>query len=126
MVPLPVDVGFAFNTQTMKLGDIVEASALSYGFNVSKQFGPGILNITPYGGFMLESSNMEFKYDYVLKAANNPTEQDLVQQIKFDVDGDNTHRFIVGFNVKAGAFNFNADYNITEYNSFTTGIGIGF
>lgn len=126
MVPLPVDVGFAFNTQTMKLGDIVEASAISGGFNISKQFGPGMLSITPYGGFMLESSNMEFKYDYVLQAAGNPTEEELVQQIKFDLDGDNTYRFIVGFNAKVGAFSFNADYNIADYNSFTTGIGISF
>lgn len=126
MVPLPVDVGFAFNTQTMKLGDIVEASAISGGFNISKQFGPGMLSITPYGGFMLESSNMEFKYDYVLQAADNPTEEELVQQIKFDLDGDNTYRFIVGFNAKVGAFSFNADYNIADYNSFTTGIGISF
>ncbi|MDY6915999.1 MAG: DUF6588 family protein [Candidatus Cloacimonadota bacterium] len=126
MVPLPVDVGLVFNTQSMKLGDVVEASALSGGFNVSKQFGLGMLNITPYGGFMLESSNMEFKYDYVLKATDNPTEEDLIQKIKFDIDGDNTHRFVLGLNVKAGIVNFNADYNIADYNSFTTGIGISF
>ena len=122
---IPVDICLAFFTQSMEIGDIVTANATAFGLNASKTFGPGMLSITPYAGFMLESSNMEFQYEYQL--GDDPTGQPFPpKKVKFDIDGENKSRFTIGLNFRIGPVNLNGDYNLGKYNSFTAGFGLGF
>jgi hypothetical protein len=50
----------------MEVGSYMKATGTTMGLNVSKTFGPRMFSFTPYAGLMFESSNMEFKYDYVI------------------------------------------------------------
>jgi hypothetical protein len=123
-VPLPIDICASFFTQTMNLGEYVTANATAFGINASKTLGFKFLSITPYAGFMLESSNMEFKYSYDPGEVQGQA-LDTVD-IKFDIEGKNTNRITLGTTLRLGVFNINADYNIGKYNSFTAGFALGF
>lgn len=123
---IPIDICLAFFTQSMELGDIITANATAFGLNASKTFGPRMLSFTPYAGFMLESSNMEFQYEY--QVGNDPFSGEPLppKKVKFDIDGENTSRLTVGLNFRIGPVNLNGDYNFGKYSSFTAGFGLGF
>ncbi len=118
--PLPVDLSASFFTQKLDVGTIFSTKATAFGVNVSKRFGPGALNITPYAGFMLESSKMTFTYDY--NAPVPGTTLTTKQHINFELDGENSSRIVLGLSLKLLFLNINADYNIAKYNSFTGGV----
>ncbi len=115
---LPVNVAASFFTQKLEVGDMFKTTTTAFGINVSRQFGPGIVNVTPYAGFMLESAKMEVTYDYIV---DTPTGQ-YTQQINFELEGENKSRFTLGLNIKLLIFNINADYNFGKYNSATAGV----
>ncbi len=117
--PLPVDFSVSFFTQTLDVGTIFTTKATAYGINVSKRFGPGALNITPYAGFMLESSEMTFDYTATLSTPNGGTQQ---IHVNLPLKGDNKSRLTLGLSLKLLFLNINADYNIATYNSFTGGV----
>lgn len=123
-IPIPVDVSLSFFTQSLKLGSIVEANASTYGLNVSKTFGMKLASVTPYAGLALETSNMIFKYDYILDYSDlgAPIES----QIKFDIDGKNSSRLTAGLSFRLALLNINFDYNISEYPSYTLGTMLNF
>jgi len=123
-VPIPIDICASYFTQSMELGDYVSASATAFGINASKTFGFSFLSFTPYAGFMLESSNMEFKYSYDIGDINGVPAEPL--DVKFDIDGENKSRITLGATFRLGIFNINADYNIGKYNSMTAGFALGF
>ena len=125
--PIPVvDVSASFFTQKLEVGTLMTAKTTSFGLNASKQFGFAFLNVTPYAGFMLESSTMTFGYDFPTytdpnNAANNKTEH-----ITFDLKGENTSRLTIGLSIRLLIININADYNIGKQNSATAGVFIAF
>jgi hypothetical protein len=119
-LPLPVDVSLSGFYQTLNLGDYVSAGGFAAGFNVSKTFGPRMLSVTPYAGFMLESSKMEFAYDYDVSPDIDPL------KIKFQIEGENKSRLIIGSSFRVGVLHLNADYNIGNYNSATLGFAFAF
>lgn len=116
---LPVDLALAYYTQDLKVGDLplFEAKTTAYGINVSKRLGWGFLNLTPYAGFMLETSKLTFKYQFDAVFAGSRVPQD----ITFELEGSNKSRIVVGASLKLLFINVNADYNIGKYNSFTLG-----
>ncbi|MBS4029720.1 MAG: hypothetical protein KGZ58_13920 [Ignavibacteriales bacterium] len=114
----PVDVSLGFFTQTMKVGTIFETKATAFGINASKSFGPGALKITPYAGFMVESSEMTFTFDYDQPQPVGPPKP---KTIEFTLEGENTTRITLGLSLKLLFMNFNADYNLGKYNSITGG-----
>ncbi len=122
-LPIPiVDVSASFFTQKLNIGTLMEAKTTAFGLNVSKQLGFAFLNVTPYGGFMLESSKMTFGYDFVPNAAN-PTN---VQHISFELEGENKSRITLGLSLRILVININADYNIGKQNSATAGVFFAF
>lgn len=116
--PLPVDVAVSFFTQTLKAGTIFTTTATAFGVNVSKRFGPGALNITPYAGFMLESSKMTF--DYTAQITNSTGTTNL--PIHLELEGANKSRLTLGLSIKLLFLNINADYNLAKNNSATAGL----
>jgi hypothetical protein len=118
---IPVDVSLSYFTQKLTIDPYVEAKGSAFGLTASRQFGLGILNVTPYGGFSIEKSNMAFTYNQTgTFVVNNIAVQNL--PINFSVDGANTSRLTIGANFRLLYLNINADYNIGKYKSFTGGL----
>jgi hypothetical protein len=117
---LPVDLALAFYSQSLKVGDLpfIEAKTTAYGINVSKQLGLSFLNITPYAGFMLESSTLTFKYDFETVLAS----QVVRERVSFDLEGQNKSRIVLGASIRLLILNANIDYNIGKYKSVTAGV----
>ncbi len=117
--PLPVDLSVSYFTQTLDVGTIFSTKTSAFGVNVSKRFGPGALNITPYAGFLIESSTMTFTYDYNVELANGQIQ---ANHITFDLEGENKSRITLGLSLKILFLNVNADYNLGKYNSASAGL----
>jgi len=117
-VPLPFDVAVGFFTQTMTIGDLFTAKATSFGLNASYKLGFEALNITPYAGYMIESSTMDVSYKYVVDTPVGP----IPQKINFTLEGENTSRITLGLSIRFLVVNINADYNIGAYNNFSAGV----
>ncbi len=116
--PLPLEVSVGFFTQTLKLGTLFEAKATAFGVNASKRIGWGALNLTPYAGFMFESSSMTFTYNYTLDTPTGP----VPQKISFKLEGQNKSRLTLGASIKLLILNFNADYNFGKFKSASAGV----
>ncbi len=117
--PLPVDLGIGYFTQKMKVGDVFESTADQFGLYVSKTFGV-IISITPYAGLISEKSKTTVSYDYQLDTAIPKT------KLKFDLEGENTTGFVVGFKLHLAAININADYKIAKTRTASAGVSLGF
>ena len=117
--PLPIDISAGFFKQTIKLGTIFQVKTTALGFHASKKLGKRFFNITPYAGFMLERSEMEFQYDFSVDVPGQTEPQE--QRIELEFEGENKSRITLGLSLRLLLFNINADYNIGKYNSFTVG-----
>jgi len=113
--PLPLDISAGYFKQTFKVGEIFKAETTAFGITVSKRLGIGVLNLTPYAGYLRESSKLHFKYQFILEG-RPPID------IDFDFEGENRNRFTVGCSLRLLLFNINADYNMGKYKSATVGI----
>ncbi|MBP6671592.1 MAG: hypothetical protein KA247_00505 [Bacteroidetes bacterium] len=125
-LPIPiVDVAASFYTQTLKIDPLFEMKGTAYGLNVSKQFGFGFLNATPYAGFMLENS--KFTVHYTAPAsAFDPALGVAPPSVNVEIEGKNTSRAVVGLSLRLFVININADYNFGKYKSFTGGVFFAF
>ncbi len=123
---IPVKVALSYYTQNLKIGSVVKTSATAYGINVSRTHGFKMLNITPYMGLMFESSKMEFTYDYLLEENVEGETIEVPLSVKFDIEGENKFRAILGISFRLGVVDLNFDYNFGKYNSITTGLGLTF
>jgi len=112
--PLPFDVAVGFFTQTLEIGTLFKAKTTAFGLNASKRLGVGPINITPYAGFMLEKSNIDITYDFIVDT------QEI--NVAFELEGENRSRLTLGLSIRLLMLNFNADYNIGKYNSVTVGV----
>ncbi|MCX7921014.1 MAG: hypothetical protein N3B21_03165 [Clostridia bacterium] len=117
--PIPIDAAFAFYTQGLDVGEIIETEATTAGINISKKFGWKLFNVTPYLGAAWESSKMKFNYDYITSLPNDP--QPTTITVNFDVEGKNSSRITAGLNFRLAILNLNFDYNIAKYPSATAG-----
>jgi len=121
-IPFPFDISFGFFKQTLKIGDIFEASTTAYGISVSKQLGVRVINLTPYAGYMIEKSKMSVHYDF--QVGNNTYAVD-IDDLEEAVNGENPNktRLTFGCNLRFLLVNLNVDYNIgKKYNSVTVGV----
>lgn len=125
---VPIDFAISYYTQSMTLGDNVDVAARAFGVNFSKRLGWRFLNITPYGGFMFESSEMNFSYDFVTddKGTPNDKSDDDTKKISVDFEGENSFRFTLGMAIRLGIISVGADYNIAKIPSFAANIGVAF
>jgi len=120
-IPLPVDVSAAFFTQTLKVGDIFKASATTFGLYASKTFSLlGIVSLTPYGGFAIESSSVDVAYD--VNYATPVPGVTVPGKVEFTMKGDNSTRLTVGASFKLLLLNISADYSLAKYNAVSVGI----
>jgi len=121
-IPLPFDIAMMYATQRLKIGSLFETTTNAFGLNISKELGVTGLNVTPYAGFMLESSEMCVTYDLVLDSPTGP----ITQKIDFKMEGENKTRATIGLSIRLLLININADYNFGKYNSASMGLNLRF
>jgi hypothetical protein len=123
--PLPVDLSIGYFTQTMDVGTLISTTTKSWGIQASKQLGWSYLNLTPYFGYLNESSTMTFTYTpaAIVLPGGGTYQPDAVS---FDLTGQNSSRLTVGLGIRLGIINVNADYNFATYNSATAGVMFSF
>ena len=108
----------------MKLGSVFQSTATTFGIYGSKTFGPGAFNVTPYAGFSYESSSADVAYDFLIDTAVPGVTT--TQHVSFNLVGENSVRFMIGAAFKLGFISLNVDYNISNYNVASAGLGIIF
>lgn len=119
--PLPVDFSVGFFTQTFQVGELFEATSFAMGLNASKTLGWRFFNVTPYTGFMIEKSAMDFHYQRDIETDKGVTPVD----VNFSVEGENTWRATFGLSLRLLILNLNADYNLGTYPSVSVGLMVG-
>lgn len=116
--PLPVDITVGFLAQSAKLDKTSEFSASSYGMNVSYKVGLlGWIDVTPYAGFMLESTKLSVNVSKKIDTPNGVENA----TIAFDVEGENKSRFTIGANLRLLFLNFNLEYAAAKSGALSAG-----
>lgn len=118
--PLPLDIGFGYFYQKMKVGDIFESTASQYGIFASKTFGAGI-SITPYAGLTLETSKTDVSYEYTFDTPAGPQTADFT----LNLEGENSFGTTIGVNLKLAVLNIFADYKMAKVSTFSGGLWFG-
>lgn len=117
--PLPVDITVGFLAQSAKLDKTSEFSVSSYGLNVSYKFGLlGWMDVTPYAGFMLESTKLSVNVSQKIDTPNGVE----TATVAFDVEGENKSRFTIGANLRLLFLNFNIEYAAAKAGSLSAGL----
>jgi hypothetical protein len=125
-IPLiPVDIAVHFMTQKFNYEDgagqkLISASGTAFGLEASK----GLLFLTLYGGFQIESSSWDVgPYDATFSVAGTPQ---TVHVSQFTVEGKNKSRLMVGVRLLLAVINVHADYSVATTPVVTLGAGITF
>jgi hypothetical protein len=120
-VPLfPLNIAASFYTQQIKLGDIVDSRTLNFGLQTSLNILP---IVTPYVGYQLEKTSMEFTYTYTYNDYNG---MEMSVPISFTDETDFSGRFLAGLSFRFLLLNINFDYSFATYNAFSFGAGLKF
>jgi hypothetical protein len=120
-IPLfPLNIAASFYTQQIKLGDIVDSRTLNFGVQTSLNILP---IVTPYIGYQLEKTSMEFKYIYSYTDYNGGQ---MSIPISFTNETDFSGRFLAGLSFRFLLLNINVDYSFATYNAFSFGAGLKF
>ncbi len=117
---LPFEVSLGYFSQNLKVGTLMDVKASAFGANASIRLGWGFLNLTPYIGYMKESSTINFSYNLEV---DTPTGT-VMQPIAFGLESENTSRFTFGMSVKILLINVNADVNLGKYKAYSAGVMI--
>ncbi|RMH89447.1 MAG: hypothetical protein D6681_14295, partial [Calditrichaeota bacterium] len=116
---IPVNIGLSFFTQNLKIeNDVLDVSTTAFGINVSKTFGGFVASVSPYVGFLIESSNVKVDYEYEIAPG-------VTIPIQFDVDGVNKNRFVIGAGASLLGINLFADFNVAPVKTFQVSVMYG-
>lgn len=116
----PVDVSVMVASQKLSVKDtsdaeVVRAKSLAFNAQVSKSFSI----LTLYTGLQNESSNMDINYTY-MPEGGSPV------PIAYEMDGENSFRFLVGLKLGLGPLQLNADYSLGAVTVASGGVGLAF
>jgi len=115
---MPVDVIFRLSYHNLHVNDSKDKELVTMNsFATGLIIGKRVSIITFYTGLQYESTNSHIRYTET---------QTGTQIVNFSLENDNNIRVAAGFNLKAGPFNINADYNFGKQNSISFGLGFGF
>lgn len=123
-VPLPVDFAISYFSQKMTVGNVFESTAGQFGIYAGKTFG-GAFAISPYLGYIVESSKTKVSYDYQSNQTVNGVPVPKLK-VNFELEGENKSGFIVGLTLKLGIINLNADYKAAKTKTASAGVSFGF
>jgi hypothetical protein len=123
---VPLDVAVHFMTQKFKLSstdkngqdkDFLDASATSYGLEVSKRF----FILTLYGGFDIQKSSFTVS---AIDLAPQPGTTGSFTVPGFTINGVNKSRGVVGVRLLLAIINVHAEYSIAKQPMLAAGLGI--
>jgi hypothetical protein len=123
-VPLPVDIAISYFSQKMTVGDVFESTAGQFGIFAGKSFG-GAFGISPYVGYIIESSKTKVSYDYQSNQTVNGIPVPKLK-VNFESEGENKSGFVVGLTLRLGIININADYKAAKTSTASAGVSLGF
>ncbi len=105
----PVDIAAGFFHQKFSIGSSIEATALYYGIQISKQFSVLIL----YAGVGGEKATLKLDYEY----------EDT--NVSFDLNGENKTRMTIGAGLDFKYVKLYLDFNLAPQNVISASIGFG-
>lgn len=121
-INMPFDISAGFFMQKLTAGDdLFECKTTAFSLNVSKRLGR-IISVTPYAGVMIEKSEMSFSYTYGFEDSFGNPQEDTV---KFELEGENTSRFIIGTALKLPGLSIAIDYNFGKQRTVSAGLFFG-
>jgi hypothetical protein len=109
----PVDIAAGFFWQSFKIGDIMDAKALSLG--VQGSYTRSVL--TAYAGLAYETGSL--KLDYTQEVAGETLSVD------FDLDAANSIRGTLGLTLDLMIARLHAEYGLASQSTLTVGLGLG-
>jgi opacity protein-like surface antigen len=113
LFPLHLAVQGAY--QSLDVGDAIGITSIAVNAHASKR----LLMWTLYGGLGYEKTTLTAKYQ--------PIDTIGTDEIKFDIDGDNSFRMTAGFRYAIIPFvHLNVDYTLSNYQIVTAGLGMSF
>ncbi len=111
----PVDLAAGVFYQSLKVGgDLMDATAYSFGVQASKRYPAGFSIVEPYASLAVDMYSMDLSYEGES------------QSINLSYDTDTSLDFTVGLNLHAAFFSLNGEYSISGQNTFAFGFGLGF
>lgn len=114
----PVDLAGGFFWQSFKMGDgLLEANALSFGVQASKEYGNPTAAIEPYMGLSLDSFGMDVSYES--DSSGEP------EQVDFSFDSETSARLTLGVSMRYSVVNANAEYTVAGQSGFSFGLSFG-
>lgn len=112
----PVDVAVGLMYQKFELGeDLIDATAFTFGAQVSKRLPTGFAVIEPYAGL---------SYDYFQMDVSYEDGDDELVELSFDSHG--TAHLTAGLHAQTAFFSLYGEYNIAEQSGFAFGMSLGF
>jgi len=108
---LPVDVMIGFFDQKLEVGTLLESTGTSYHLAVSKAF----TSLTVYGGYAIESSDMDVSYTY----------EETGDKIAFNTEGIQESRFTVGVTLDI-LLKLNLEMGHGDLTTYSAGLMFGF
>lgn len=108
---LPVDVMVGFFNQKLEVGTFLESTGSSYHLAVSKSWPA----FTAYGGYAIESSEMDISYEF----------EDTGDTISFTTDGVQENRFTVGVTLDILS-KLNIEMGHGDFTTYSAGLLFGF
>lgn len=112
----PVDLSVGLFRQSLAVGGIFKADAMSYGLHASKSLSV----LTVYSGFQYESSTMNVDYTYTGYGATPNT------RITMDLEGQNNTRITAGLGLSLAIVHLNADISVGKVTAVSGSLGFGF
>jgi hypothetical protein len=109
----PVDIAAGVFWNTMKFGDLISMSSVSFGAQASKSFS--VLEI--YGGLAYEKSSMDLSYVSTAPGGGN---------VDISLDGANTFRGTIGLGLNLAVLHLFFDANFGSVTNLSAGLGFGF
>ena len=112
----PVDIAAGFMYQKFELGDaLIDATAFTFGAQVSKRFPSGFAVIEPYAGLSYDFFQMDVAY----------TAED-EEPVELSFDSRSTVHMTVGLHAQAAVVSFYGEYSLAAQSGFAFGMSFGF
>jgi hypothetical protein len=109
---VPVDLAASFFFQSFDVGDVISANSSVFGLQASYTMSNEI--ITLYGGPSVETGSLDITYEFSDGS-----------QIDFDMDSNNSARFMTGVAFNLRIVRFYVDYNFASQSAVAFGLGFG-
>ncbi|MFH1865622.1 MAG: DUF6588 family protein [Candidatus Eisenbacteria bacterium] len=112
----PVDLAAGFMYQKFELGDeLIDATAFTFGAQVSKRFPSGFAVIEPYAGLSYDFFQMDVSY----------TDGD-DETVALSFDSHSTAHMTVGLHAQAAYVSLYGEYSLATQSGFAFGLSFGF